>query len=128
MEEFDMMKNRCLRCLSALLSLAIALSLLTRVLYAESDPSECYSVTDGLEFDVTATITSSWGNYANLEFFITNTGNETIHNWHLTFSFPYHIGGMWNAEVFETDDNGTYTVKNTGWNQDIQSGNTIISA
>lgn len=125
MEEFDMMKNRCLRCLSALLSLAIALSLLTRVLYAESDPSECYSVTDGLEFDVTATITSSWGNYANLEFFITNTGNETIHNWHLTFSFPYHIGGMWNAEVFETDDNGTYTVKNTGWNQDIQSGNTI---
>lgn len=120
-----MMKNRWLRCLSALLSVSVVLSLSPRILVAESDASEYYSVIEGIEYDVAAIIASQWGNYANLEFIITNTGEETIHNWYLTFSLPYHIEGVWNATVFETDDNGAYTFKNTEWNQDIQPGSAI---
>lgn len=120
-----MMKNRWLRCLSALLSVSVVLSLSPRILVAESDASEYYSVIEGIEYDVATIIASQWGNYANLEFIITNTGEETIHNWYLTFSLPYHIEGVWNATVFETDDNGAYTFKNTEWNQDIQPGSAI---
>ena len=49
-----MMKNRWLRCLSALLSVSVVLSLSPRMLVAESDTTGCYSATDGLEFDVIA--------------------------------------------------------------------------
>lgn len=113
--------------LSSILSLAVVVSFLPRTMRAEKSTNpEYYSVTEGLEYTVQASIDSCWGSYANLRFEITNTGDETIRNWFLTFNLPYSIEGIWNACVFEENGFGTYTIQNAGWNQDVAAGETVI--
>lgn len=121
-----MQKNRWFKFLCSVLSVSVVLTCAPLNKYADSVPeTQTYSVIENLHFEVNASITSFWDNYANLEFTISNTGSETIHNWHLTFDLPYSIEGVWGAEVFERSDDGSYTFKNAGWNQDILPGNTI---
>ncbi len=84
-----------------------------------------YSVQSNLDYEITTNITSSWINHESVDFVITNTGDETIHNWYLTFTTPYGIDNIWNGEIFETDGNGTYTITSNGWNQDIHPGESV---
>lgn len=125
-----MRKDRRVGLLCAILSLSVFLSCLPRVARAEETEIPCYSVTEGLSYEVSVSISSSWDTHANLEYVLTNTGEETIHNWYLTLDLPYQIEGIWNASVFETngpDQDGkiTYTLKNAEWNQDIQPGTSV---
>lgn len=84
-----------------------------------------YSVQSGLEYEITTNVTSSWINHTSVDFVVSNTGDETIHNWYLTFNTPYVIDNIWNGALYETDGNGTYTITNNGWNQDVHPGETI---
>ena len=104
--------------------MSFVLSCIPFALRAEDQNVEYFSVTEDLHFEVETNISSFWDSHANLEFVITNTGVKTIHNWYFTFDLPYAIEGIWGAQVFETGY-GVYTIKNAGWNQDIQPGDTI---
>lgn len=112
-------KGNCLA-----LSLAIILLCLPLSVMAEEKSPDYYSVTDTLEYEISASVVSVWDSHANLEFVVTNTGSETIHNWYFTFDLPYTIEGIWGAQVFETGS-GVYTIKNAGWNQDILPENSV---
>ncbi len=78
-----------------------------------------YSVMEGNEFEVEQITTSTWDGHANIELKIKNTGDEIIDNWHITFKTPYVIENIWNATIVETDNCGTYTIRNNYYNQDI---------
>ena len=120
-----MVSNRWLRVLCFCLSFAIIFACVPSIVRADSQNVPCYSVTDGLQYEVNASIVSAWDTHANLEFVITNTGNESIHNWYYTFDLPYAIEGIWNAYVYDTDITGVYTIKNAGSNQDILPENSV---
>ncbi|MBR5936706.1 MAG: cellulose binding domain-containing protein [Clostridiales bacterium] len=121
-----MRRGRWQRGICTLLSSAVLLScfpLTEDLAVAESVP--CYSVISDISFEADSRIVSVWGTQANLEFSVTNLGSDVIHNWFLTFDLPYAIDNVWNAAVYESGDQGTYTLKNTGWNQDILPDETI---
>ena len=116
--------KRWLKVSCLILSMTFVLSSIPLSLRAEEQSIDCFSVDFDLDFEVEANISASWDTHANLEFVITNTGDDTIHNWFLTFDLPYSIEGIWGAQVFETGS-GVYTIKNVGWNQDILPENSI---
>lgn len=125
-----MRKDRRVGLLCAILSLSMFLSCLSHVVRAKETEIPCYSVTEGLSYEVSVSESSSWDTHANIEYVLTNTGDEIIHNWYLTLDLPYQIEGIWNAYVFETngpDQEGkiTYTIKNAEWNQDLQPGASV---
>ncbi len=120
-----MLRDRRLKCLCLILSLTIVFACFPVSVLAEENSASFFSVTENLEYTVDVSVVSTWDTYANLEFVITNTGIETIHNWHITFDCPYSIAGIWGAEVFESNSESVYTFKNAGWNQDILPGNSI---
>ncbi len=78
----------------------------------------CYSYQEDLSISSQVSTTSSWGDHANLQFEITNTGEKTIHNWFVSFNLPYEIEGIWGANLIEHANN-MYTVMNGGHNMDI---------
>ncbi|MCR5057169.1 MAG: cellulose binding domain-containing protein [Clostridiales bacterium] len=119
-----MLRERWLKVSCLILSISFVLSCIPFALRAQGQDAECFSVIEDLDFEVDASISSFWDSHANLEFVITNTGDDTIHNWFLTFDLPYSIEGIWGAQVFETGS-GVYTIKNVGWNQDILPENSI---
>ena len=108
-----------------LLSVFLLLSIAPERIFAGHRTSDYYSVIEELEFEVDATVVSAWDSFANLEFHVTNTGTDIIHNWYLTFDLRYDIEGVWGAAVYESDNEGVYTIKNAGWNQDIVPGAAI---
>ena len=117
--------DRWCRVLCFFISLTFVLVSFPFVKRADSEEIEYYSVIEDLQFEVDARIISAWDTHANMEFVVTNTGEETIHNWYFTFEFPNAIEGIWNASVFESTAAGTYTIHNLGSNQDILPGSSI---
>jgi len=66
-----MQKNRWFKFLCTVLSVSVVLTCAPLNKYADSVPeTQTYSVTENLQFEVNASITSFWDNYANLEFTI----------------------------------------------------------
>lgn len=117
-----MRKNRLFRCACSLVTFSVLLTGIPKTVAAKTSETPYYTVTEGLEFETSVAITSTWNHHANLEVTFTNTGDEIIHNWFYTFDVPYTIENIWNASVVDQDGNGVYTFKNMGWNQDIQPG------
>ncbi len=117
--------DRRLRCLCLILSLTILFACFPLSVFAEEENVSFFSVTDDLEYMVDASVVTMWDTFANLEFVVTNTGENIIHNWYYTFDLPYSIEGIWGAEIFENNNEGVYTIKNAGWNQDILPGNSV---
>lgn len=76
------------------------------------------SVYEGTNFKVKFTLFGYWQGGYNAGITIENTGETTIENWSLKFPFQDNISNIWNASI-EKHQNGMYTIKNAGWNQDI---------
>ncbi len=120
-----MLKNRWFKLFCSVLSIAVCLPCMPLTMRADSSSDiPVYSVTENLQFEVDVAIVSSWDNYANLEFVVSNTGTEIVENWYLTMDLPYHIEGTWGTVISDSND-GVYTFKNADWNQDILPGSTV---
>jgi len=78
----------------------------------------------GNGFDVYFKITSSWEGAFIANVTLTNTGNKLIENWALGFTMPYKINDIWDSTV-KSYENGIYTIKNIGYNQDIAPGQSV---
>ena len=45
-------------------------------------------------------IINEWDNNQNIKITMTNTGDETIHNWALRFDASGEISGLWNGSIY----------------------------
>ena len=70
-------------------------------------------------------LTECWEEGYNASVKIDNTGESIIENWALSFAYAGSISGIWNAVVDGKQNNGTYIIKNAGWNQDIEVGKSV---
>ncbi len=119
-------KGRLYKLISLIVVSVIALGgLPSRVMADVFNAPSYYSIQPNLSYEITTNITSSWINHESIDLVLANTGNETIHNWYLTFNTPYNIDNIWNGALYETDGNGTYTITSNGWNQDIHTGESV---
>ena len=75
------------------------------------------------QFSVLFQLSDAWEEGYNAEIYIKNKGMKKIHNWMMEFEYPYEINSIWNAELTHVEDK--YIIKNVGWNQDINPGETI---
>lgn len=101
-------------------SIILILNIIPLRINANTD-IKCFSVEEGYSFEVESVVSSTWENKANIELKIKNTGDKVIENWHLTFNTQYTIENIWNASILETDNNGTYTIRNNYYNQDVEA-------
>ncbi|MBQ4537716.1 MAG: cellulose binding domain-containing protein, partial [Lachnospiraceae bacterium] len=83
-----------------------------------TEEAETYS------YETDFTITSSWEGHYNATITIENTGDTTIHNWHLGFETKDTIESLWNGTVYKEED-GYHVIKNAGWNGDIAPGESV---
>ena len=92
--------------------------------YDYSSSQTNYKEYTGDGYIVRFTLFSSWEGGSNLQIAIDNTGNKKIENWYLTFDYIDEINSIWNAQIIKHED-GKYTIKNVGWNQDIDIDQTV---
>lgn len=78
----------------------------------------------GNRFSVSFVVNSQWENHYSATVTVTNTGNDVIDNWMLSFSSKDEIVNIWNASIVTHKEN-VYELKNLGWNQDIEIGSSI---
>ena len=83
-----------------------------------------HTVYEGDGYKVECDVPDSWDGAYNARFIITNTGNETIHNWAILMDTSDAVTNLYNA-VELSDINGTHLIKNAGHNQDIPVGGSI---
>ena len=85
--------RRFSKAVSMFVTTVIAMSGLPSMVLADviSAPTY-YTVQTNLSYEITTNVTSSWINHESVDFVVTNTGDETIHNWYITFNTPYAIG------------------------------------
>lgn len=81
---------------------------------------------DGTSEDYTIEyiVDSAWAGAFNATVKITNNTNETIEDWKLSFAFTGEITNIWCAEIEATQD-GSYLVKNAGFNAAIAPETTV---
>lgn len=69
-------------------------------------------------------VSDSWEGAYNVKLQISNTSEETIHNRGMIMKTSDMISGLYNTvELSEKD--GTYLLKNAGYNQDIPAGGSV---
>lgn len=78
----------------------------------------------GKTLDGTFRVVSHWNSGFRAEITLTNNTDEVIHDWVVAFDLPYDIVGIWNG-VIVNNENGIYTVKNAGYNSDIEPGQSV---
>lgn len=74
--------------------------------------------------DVSFEIIDKWEDGYNGVIKITNLTDAKIDNWKLTFGYDGELVDFWNATLLLREGN-KYVVRNCGWNQDIEIGQTI---
>lgn len=113
------------RCFSSLIGVAMALNMFVAMPFtvaAEEPTSRTYTYDD---YEVTYNVTNSWGDTETVSITLTNTGDEIIENWMLTYDdFNGEISDIWDAEVTETDSGYEY-VRNVGYNANIPPNQSI---
>ena len=90
---------------------------------AVTEPEDVHYEGEGFRVDFV--IQSSWENHYNAVITVTNTSDETLHNWGLSFESTDSVSGLYNA----TEPDGESEIrlfKNAGWNQDIPAGGTVF--
>lgn len=90
----------------------------------EEDEDSDEEETDKKEIAVTFQLTEKWESHYNADITIENISEEKINNWVLRFAFDNEIEHIWNGSITRQEEN-IYTVKNAGWNQDIEPGETV---
>ncbi len=85
--------------LSIMLTIVIIFNLFPLTVFAE-DTNKTYIYDN---YIIEYNIVSSWENNQNIEITITNTSEETIENWMLSYDFCGEIQGIWNAEIKTTE-------------------------
>lgn len=83
-----------------------------------------HDVYEGDGFKVYFDVTDSWSGGYNALIKIENISDQNIDNWMMTFEYAGEISNIWNANISSRDGN-RYTVKNAGWNQDIEPGQNV---
>ena len=83
-----------------------------------------HDVYEGDGFKVYFDVTDSWSGGYNALIKIENISDQNIDNWMMTFEYDGEISNIWNANISSHDGN-RYTVKNAGWNQDIEPGQNV---
>lgn len=79
---------------------------------------------------------TQYGNTIQGQFEITNNTEETIEDWSLDFESNFEINNIWNAKIDDSyytysEDNDeqitgmSYKIKNAGYNQNIEPGQTV---
>ncbi|MEK3880750.1 DUF3289 family protein [Paenibacillus sp. FSL M7-0420] len=100
-------------------------SLQLRPALAQEDTGGRQEITyTGEGYEVIYTISSKWEGAFNADVTIRNTGYRTLENWSIGFTSPYEITNIWNGQV-QAYENGMYTIKNAGSNQDIPVGGSV---
>ena len=94
------------------------------------DPEEIISTEPYIfEYDgytVSYKVTSHWSENCNVSVTVTNTSDEKMHNWNLTFVSDDEIVNPYNAKIIgEGSGNGKWIFKNAGYNQDISAGGSV---
>lgn len=88
----------------------------------DEDAEKDISVDDML--DIEYHITAKWEKHCNVDMTIKNISGNYIDNWEVCFDLDAEIENIWNAQITSHED-GEYTIKNAGWNQDIGVDNTV---
>ncbi|MBO6206358.1 MAG: cellulose binding domain-containing protein [Lachnospiraceae bacterium] len=79
-------------------------------------------------YTVEVKIPSCWDGTYNVRLLITNTSDETLHNWAFVMDTKDTISGLYNAVEMSGNDNeedNVHLIKNAGYNQDIPAGGTV---
>ncbi|MCH5249049.1 MAG: cellulose binding domain-containing protein [Lachnospiraceae bacterium] len=76
------------------------------------------------DYYVEYTLYSDWGDGFTGSINITNNTNGRLEDWILEFDFIRNIDSIWNAEIASKDD-GHYVIRNSGYNANINAGQTI---
>ena len=79
---------------------------------------------EGNGFKITYKLQNFWNGGYNAIVKIENVGDKVIDNWTLGFDYQGEIASVWNAEI-KTCIEGKCVVKNAGWNQDIETGQSV---
>lgn len=79
---------------------------------------------EGNGFKITYKLQNFWNGGYNAIVKIENIGDKVIDNWTLGFDYQGEIASVWNAEI-KTCIEGKCVVKNAGWNQDIETGQSV---
>ncbi len=80
--------------------------------------SEVENTYSSENFEVKFNLDNLWDTGYNATITVTNTSDNIIENWCLTFPLNETINDIWNASIYETYED-FYIIKNAGWNQDI---------
>ena len=75
-------------------------------------------------YNIEFEIQGEWQNHYKAEITLTNTGAETIKNWMIQYDSEDSYDQIWNASILSSED-GTYMIKNAGYNQDILPGQSV---
>ena len=75
-------------------------------------------------YRVTFTLAGYWQGGYSADIRIENVGDSTIENWCVQFPLDGTITNIWNGEISK-QENGTCTIKNVDWNQDIAVGQSV---
>lgn len=75
-------------------------------------------------FDITYSCVNEWEGNRQIEVTITNTSNQPIQNWCVKYEGNGSIDTIWNAVVV-SQENGSYVIKNAGYNIAINPGCSI---
>ncbi len=88
------------------------------------DGTTTQAVYEAENYRVTFSLSGCWEGGYNAGVEIENTGDSLIENWCLKFDYPGGIADIWNGETVSCD-NGSYVIKNAGWNRDIAVGGSV---
>lgn len=67
---------------------------------------------------------TEWGSGFNGAVTVTNTGEQALSDWRVSFDFDGTISSIWNATV-ESRTGNTYLVKPTAWNSTVAAGDSV---
>lgn len=96
------------------------------ILMLDSEKSDTIPVSDyqGENFAIRFKVVSQWEHTYQAELEITNTSDQPIENWMLSFPMENKITSIWDA-VLQSPEPGVCLIQNAGWNQDIAAGQTV---
>lgn len=82
------------------------------------------AVSEKENYTVEYHLDTEWNSGYNVTVTIRNTCDKIIDNWYLSFTLPDEIQNLQCAGMIQHEE-GTYLVKNAGWNQDIPVGGSV---